>query len=93
MLVGDDEDDPEEDRSPDKRHDAGDHEHGSDDPQDGVSVTAALRREHPESSEQLAIGIVLLVSGADNSSKLVVTFPAVPNVRSSLPSDVYRTSA
>jgi hypothetical protein len=28
--------------------------HGSDDPQDGVSVAAAPRREHPENSEHVA---------------------------------------
>ena len=50
----DDEGDPGEDPSPEESHDAGNHKHGSDDPQDGVSVAAALRREHPENSEHVA---------------------------------------
>lgn len=39
---------PTRDRPSDESHDAGNHKHGSDDPQGGVSVAAALRREHPE---------------------------------------------
>lgn len=50
----DDEGDPGEDRSPEESHDADNHEHGSDDPQDGVGVAAAPLREHPENSEHVA---------------------------------------
>src|SRR4029450_8963257 len=52
--ANDDEGDPDEDRPSYQSHDAGNHKHGSDDPQDGVSVAAALRREHPENFEHVA---------------------------------------
>jgi hypothetical protein len=80
----DDEDDAEEDRSPEDRHDAGDHEHHSDDPQDGVDA-AALRSEQPESLEH---GSSLLPSGNDRGSLFLLLswFDRGPKVRKPYPS-------